>query len=137
MSDEHDREDPRPFPFEGLHVYQRAQDAWTRMRAIRELEEPWAAAVEKEIRDAAVGIARATARSRHDGAFGSELEEARGALHAAAALLDQAQRAGEAVDEGLTGLLHDGSRMLGALIRNVRQSRSEPVEQEVAAPLGS
>lgn len=130
--EDHDREEVRQFPFEGLHVYQRAQDAWTLARAAGDLD-PWAAAVEQEIRKAALGIARATARSRTNGAFGAELEEARGALHAAAALLEQASRGGDAVDEGLRGLLHDGSRMLGALIRSVGQSRVEGVEEEVAA----
>ncbi|MBW3660814.1 MAG: hypothetical protein KY397_04185 [Gemmatimonadetes bacterium] len=130
--DDQSREDVRPFPFEGLHVYQRAQEAWALARAAGEAG-PFAVAVEREIRAAALGIARATARSRANGAFGTELEEARGAIHAAAALLEQAQRAGDTVDETLRALLHDGSRMLGALIRSLGQSRAEAIEEEVAA----
>lgn len=129
--EDQDREDVRQFPFEGLHVYQRAQEAWTAARAAGDLD-PLAEAVEREVRRAVLGIARATALSRANGAFPAALEEARGAIHAAAAALEQAARDGTPVDETLRGLLHDGSRMLGALIRSVRQGRSEPAEVEVA-----
>lgn len=132
--DENGHEGVRQFPFEGLHVYQRAQDAWAVARAAGDLD-PLAAAAEREIGEAVLGIARATALSRSNGAFPAALERARGSIHAAAAALEQAARDGVEVDETLRTLLHDGSRMLGALIRSVRQPRgehAEPVEAEVA-----
>jgi hypothetical protein len=132
-SDDHDRDESRPqqFPYEGLHVYQRAQEAWSLARATL-ADDPVATAAEHEIRQAVTGIARATARSRSNGGFAAELEGARGSLHAAAALVEQLGRGGAPADEGLRTLLLDGSRMLGALIRSLAPGR-EPLESEVAA----
>jgi hypothetical protein len=117
------------FPFEGLHVYQRTQEAWTAALELAGVDPLWEA-LEGEIRRAALGIARATARSRSNGGFAAELEDARGALHAAAAVVDQLIRRGAPVD-GLRSQLADGGRMLGALIRSVAPGREEPVESEV------
>jgi hypothetical protein len=128
------REDGRQqFPFEGLHVYQRAQEAWSACLAAAD-QDPLGAEIEREVRRATIGIARATAHSRangtrHDDGFSSSLEDARASLHAAAALIEQRTRQGEAEDPELRGLLIDGSRMLGALIRTVSQ-RGEAVETE-------
>ena len=128
------REDGRQqFPFEGLHVYQRAQEAWLASLAAAE-DDPLGEAIEREIRLATVGIARATAHSRNnggrsDGGFAVGLEEARAALHAAAALIEQRARRGGPDEAELRGLLIDGSRMLGALIRTVSQ-RGEVMEAE-------
>lgn len=131
--DDRDRDEGRAqLPFEGLHVYQRAQEAWTRAPATVGAD-PLGEAVESELRRAALGIARATALSRTNGAFTAGLEEARGALHAAAALLDQMARRGTPADEAFRTLLVDGARMLGALIRSVAQPRPEASEEEVAA----
>jgi hypothetical protein len=119
----------KQFPFEGLHVYQRAQEAWTAALELAGADPLWEA-LEEEIRRAALGIARATARSRSNGGFTAELEDARGSLHAAAALVEQLSRRGTPVDGALRGMLSDGSRMLGALIRSQTASRDEPVESE-------
>jgi hypothetical protein len=133
-SERNEREDGRQqFPFEGLHVYQRAQEAWSACTAAAD-EDPLGAEIEHEIRLATIGIARATAHSRangtrHEGGFSSTLEEARGSLHAASALIEQRARRGGAADPELRGLLIDGSRMLGALIRTVSQ-RGEAIETE-------
>jgi hypothetical protein len=125
-----ERDEARPqFPFEGLHVYQRAQEAWTAALELAGADPLWEA-LEDEIRRAALGIARATARSRSNGGFSTELETARGALHAAAAITEQLARRGAPVDGTLRGLLSDSSRMLGALIRNVASGREEAVESE-------
>ena len=129
-SDDVERDEARQiFPFEGLHVYQRAQDAWAVAREGR--SDPVGEAVEREVRQAALGIARATARSRHNGGFSAELESARGSIHAAAALIDHAGRGGDPVDERLRPLLFDSSRMLGALIRSLTQPR-ETAEVDAA-----
>ena len=128
------REDGRQqFPFEGLHVYQRAQEAWSASLTAAD-EDPLGAEIEREVRLATTGIARATAHSRsngarHDDGFSYSLEQARGSLHAAAALIEQRERRGGAADPELRALLIDGSRMLGALIRTVSQ-RGEAVETE-------
>ena len=128
------REDGRQqFPFEGLHVYQRAQEAWQACLTTSE-DDPLGLDIEREIRLATVGIARATAHSRNnggrsDGGFTTALEDARGSLHAAAALIEQRARRGAADEPELRALLVDGSRMLGALIRTVSQ-RGEVVEAE-------
>jgi hypothetical protein len=128
------RDDGRQqFPFEGLHVYQRAQEAWSASLAAAD-EDPLAGEIEREVRLATTGIARATAHSRsngarHDSGFSSSLEEARGSLHAAAALIEQRERRGGTTDPELRALLIDASRMLGALIRTVSQ-RGEAVETE-------
>jgi hypothetical protein len=66
-----------------------------------------------------MGIARATARSRSNGGFAAELEGARAALHAAAAIAEQLTRRGNPPDEGLRTLLVDAARMLGALVRSL------------------
>ncbi|HUP19838.1 MAG TPA: hypothetical protein VM778_07780 [Gemmatimonadota bacterium] len=131
--DDHDRDESRPqqFPFEGLHVYQRAQEAWS-LAVATLTDDPVGSAAEHEIRQAVTGIARATARSRSNGSFTAELENSRGSLHAAAALVEQLARRGTPADEGLRTLLLDSSRMLGALIRSLAPGR-EPVESEVAA----
>ena len=122
------REDGRQqVPFEGLHVYQRAQEAWT--ASLAALAEALGPEIEQEIGRAAVGIARATAQSRSNGAFTAALEDARGALHAAAALIEQRARRGGSDEPELRTLLVDGSRMLGALIRSVSQ-RGEALEAE-------
>ncbi len=123
-----EREEPRQqFPFEGLHVYQRAQDAWSAAQSLvaGEPGDPLWAALEQEVRHAATGIARATARSRANGHFATALEEARGALHAAAAIVDQQDRRGGPSGDGLRALLSDSSRMLGALIRSLNGAREE------------
>ena len=117
-------------PFEGLHVYQRAQEAWETVLSMGGADPLWER-LEVETRKAALGIARATARSRSGGGFVAELEDARGALHAAAAIVDQAARRGDPIDDALRTRLVDSSRMLGALIRSVSQ-QAEAVE-EVAA----
>jgi hypothetical protein len=127
------RDDGRQqFPFEGLHVYQRAQEAWLASLAVID-DDPLGPEIERETRLATVGIARATAHSRANGArtdgFSSELEEARGSLHAAAALIEQRTRRGGPDEPELRAMLVDGSRMLGALIRTVTQ-RGEAVETE-------
>jgi hypothetical protein len=126
------REDGRQqFPFEGLHVYQRAQEAW--LASLATADDPLGAEIEREIHQATVGIARATAHSRTNGSrndgFASTLEEARASLHAAGALIEQRTRRGEVEEPELRTLLMDGSRMLGALIRTVSQ-RGEAVEAE-------
>ena len=126
------RDDGRQqFPFEGLHVYQRAQEAW--LASLATADDPLGAEIEREIHQATIGIARATAPSRANGSrsdgFSSALEEARASLHAAAALIEQRTRRGEAEEPELRTLLMDGSRMLGALIRTVSQ-RGEAVEAE-------
>ena len=127
------REDGRQqFPFEGLHVYQRAQEAW--LAALATADDPLGAEIEREIHQATIAIARATAHSRangsrHDGGFSSTLEDARASLHAAAALIEQRTRRGGVEEPELRTLLMDGSRMLGALIRSVSQ-RGEAVEAE-------
>lgn len=131
-SEDHERDAARQrFPFEGLHVYQRAQEAWSLALATLPAE-PVAEAIEREIGQATLGIARATARSRSNGGFEAELESARGSLHAAAALFDQLARRGIVTDDGLRTALSDGSRMLGALIRSLGNGRNEPVESEAA-----
>jgi hypothetical protein len=125
-----ERDEARPqFPFEGLHVYQRAQEAWTAALELAGADPLWEV-LEEEVRRAALGIARATARSRSNGGFTSELENARSAIHAAAAIAEQLDRRGAPVNGALRGLLSDGSRMLGALIRNVANGREETVESE-------
>ena len=126
------REDGRQqFPFEGLHVYQRAQEAW--LASLATADDPLGAEIEREIHRATVGIARATAHSRANGSrndgFSSALEDARASLHAAAALIEQRTRRGEVEEPELRTLLMDGSRMLGALVRTVSQ-RGEAVEAE-------
>ena len=127
-----DHEPRQQFPFEGLHVYQRAQEAWSLARTAL-ADDALGAAVEREIQQAATGIARATARSRSNGGFTSGLEEARGSLHAAAALVDQLARQGQPVDEELRTLLLDGGRMLGALVRSLANGREAAEPAEVAA----
>ena len=123
------REDGRQqFPFEGLHVYQRAQEAWLVALGAAG-DDPLGPEIEHEIGRATVGIARATAQSRANGGFSTVLEEARGSLHAAAALLEQRARRGGPDESELRALLVDGSRMLGALVRTVSQ-RGEPLEAE-------
>jgi hypothetical protein len=128
------REDGRQqFPFEGLHVYQRAQEAWL-VSLVATEDDPLGHEIEREIQLATIGIARATAHSRTngvrpDGGFACELESARGSLHAAAALIEQRTRRGGPDEPELRALLVDGSRMLGALIRTVSQ-RGEVVEAE-------
>lgn len=129
--DERNDERTQRFPFEGLHVYARAQDAWTAVQTASVSDPLWSS-VGDEVRNAAVGIARATARSRANGAFAGELEEARGAIHAAAALVEQLERRDVEIDDAFRGLLSDTGRMLGALIRTLRQDREEPVDAEVA-----
>ena len=126
------RDDGRQqFPFEGLHVYQRAQEAW--LASLASADDPLGAEIEREIHQATIGIARATAHSRANGSrndgFSTGLEDARASLHAAAALIEQRTRRGEVEEPELRTLLMDGSRMLGALIRTVSQ-RGEPVEAE-------
>ena len=127
------REDGRQqFPFEGLHVYQRAQEAW--LASLAGADDPLGAEIEREIHRATIGIARATAHSRpngsrNDGGFSSTLEDARASLHAAAALIEQRTRRGGVEEPELRTLLMDGSRMLGALVRTVSQ-RGEAVEAE-------
>jgi hypothetical protein len=127
------RDDGRQqFPFEGLHVYQRAQEAW--LASLADADDPLGVEIEREIHQATIAIARATAHarsngSRKDGGFSSGLEEARGSLHAAAALIEQRVRRGGVEEPELRTLLMDGSRMLGALIRTVSQ-RGETVEAE-------
>ena len=126
------REDGRQqFPFEGLHVYQRAQEAW--LASLAGADDPLGAEIEREIHQATIGIARATAHSRANGSrndgFSRRLEDARASLHAAAALIEQRTRRGEVEEPELRTLLMDGSRMLGALIRTVSQ-RGEAVEAE-------
>ncbi len=126
------RDDGRQqFPFEGLHVYQRAQEAW--LASLAGADDPLGAEIEREIHQATIGIARATAHSRANGSrndgFTSGLEDARASLHAAAALIEQRTRRGDAEEPELRTLLMDGSRMLGALIRTVSQ-RGEAVEAE-------
>jgi len=123
------REDGRQqFPFEGLHVYQRAQEAWL-VSLAASADDPLGSEIEHEIGRATVGIARATAQSRANGGFTAALEDARGSLHAAAALVEQRARRGGPDESELRTLLVDGSRMLGALIRSVSQ-RGEAVEAE-------
>ena len=123
------REDGRQqFPFEGLHVYQRAQEAWVVSLAAA-VDDPLGAEIENEIGRATVGIARATALSRANGGFTTALEDARGSLHAAAALIEQRTRRDGPDEPELRTLLVDGSRMLGALIRTVSQ-RGDALEAE-------
>lgn len=129
--DERSDERTQRFPFEGLHVYARAQDAWAAAQSAPVPDPVWSS-VEEQVRNAAIGIARATARSRTNGAFAGELEEARGAIHAAAALVEQLERRDVEIDDAFRGLLSDTGRMLGALIRTLRQDREEPVGAEVA-----
>ncbi len=131
MAREERDEARQQFPFEGLHVYQRAQEAWTAALELAGADPLWEV-LEGEIRRAALGIARATARSRANGGFAAEMEEARGALHAAAAALEQLARRGAPVDGALRGLLSDGGRMMGALIRSLAGNREEPAESEEA-----
>lgn len=129
--DQNDRDEGRQtLPFEGLHVYQRVQEAWEQARAGG--VDPLWDLLEAEVRAAALGVARATARSRANGAFATELESARGALHAAAAAADQLTRRGDEVDDVLRTKLVDSSRMLGALIRSVSQPREDAEEVTVA-----
>jgi len=123
------REDGRQqFPFEGLHVYQRAQEAWLASLAAS-ADDPLGPEIEHEIGRATMGIARATAQSRTNGGFTAALEDARGSLHAAAALIEQRAKRGGTDEPELRTLLVDGSRMLGALIRTVSQ-RGEGLEAE-------
>jgi hypothetical protein len=119
------------FPFEGLHVYQRTQEAWTAALELAGADPLWSF-LDEEMRRATLGIARATARSRNNGGFAAELEEARGAVHAAAAIVEQLERRGSATDGALRSLLSDSGRMLGALIRSVAAGREEAIESEVA-----
>ncbi|MFN2383515.1 MAG: hypothetical protein ABR559_04550 [Gemmatimonadota bacterium] len=116
-----DERNGQQLPFEGLHVYQRAQDAWGIALEAAQGEAPdgMGAVLEGELRAAALGIARASALSRENGSFASELERARGALHAGAAVLEQLERRGTPGDARLRPLLVDGSRMLGALVRSL------------------
>ncbi|CAN5254767.1 MAG: hypothetical protein H0W36_06695 [Gemmatimonadetes bacterium] len=118
-------------PFEGLHVYQRVQEAWAAAEAAAGAG-PLRGDIEAEIRKAALGIARATARSRANGDFGAELEAARGALHAAAAVADQMARRGDPAQDEFRTLLVDSSRMLGALIRSVSRAPGDPLRGEAA-----
>ena len=127
------REDGRQqFPFEGLHVYQRAQEAWLASLAGADDSAgrgDRAGDPSGDDRDrAARPRTPAQTASRNDG-FSSALEDARASLHAAAALIEQRSRRGAADDPELRTLLMDGSRMLGALIRTVSQ-RGEAVEAE-------
>lgn len=133
MADQNDREEARQqrFPFDGLHVYQRTQEAWSVARETLGTD-PLEVAIEEEIRSAALGIARATARSRENGGFAAELEHARGSLHAAAAIVEQLERHEVRIEERLGSLLVDSARMLGALIRSVTRDAID-VESEVAA----
>lgn len=108
------------FPFMGLHVYDRVQEAWT--RAQNGTEDRLHDALEVEIRRVVLDIARATARSRH-GEFRAGLETARGAIHAAGAIADQLARRGTPVEPELQVLLLDAGRMLGALVRTLPQSQ--------------
>lgn len=129
--DERDESDARDearqqLPFEGLHVYQRVQEAWTAAQVTTGTD-LLRGELESQLRQAVLGIARATARSRTNGHFGAELETARGALHAAAAVADQMARRGEPAEGDLRGLLVDSSRMLGALIRSVSRGPAEEV----------
>lgn len=65
------------FPFTGLHVYQRTQEAWT-LAQEWESDGPLVEVLLTEIQHAALGIARGTARSRgHRSFFLAELEDAR------------------------------------------------------------
>lgn len=123
------REDGRQqFPFEGLHVYQRAQEAWLASLAVA-ADDLLGPEIENEIGRATMGIARATAQSRANGGFTAALEDARASLHAAAALVEQRVKRGGPDEPELRTLLLDGSRMLGALIRTVSQ-RGEALETE-------
>ena len=103
------------------------------LASLASADDPLGAEIEREIHRATIGIARATAHSRANGSrndgFSSALEDARASLHAAAALIEQRTRRGEAEEPELRTLLMDGSRMLGALIRSVSQ-RGEAVEAE-------
>lgn len=128
--DERD-ETRQQLPFEGLHVYQRVQEAWAAAESVVGAG-PLRAQLEAEIRQAALGIARATARSRTNGNFAAELEAARGALHAAAAVIDQLARRGGPAESDLRILLADSSRMLGALIRSVSQTRGDSARGDSA-----
>lgn len=115
------------FPFTGLHVYQRAQEAWTTTHESKN-EDPLWRVLEEESQQAVLSIARATARSRHNGGFTTELETARGAIHAAGAIADQLARRGTPVDEQLQDLLSDAARMLGALIRTLQTTQAAEPE---------
>lgn len=115
------------FPYSGLHVYQRAQEAWT-LTQDSESEASLRGMLEAEVRRAVLGIARATAHVGRRDAFRVELERARGAIHAAGAIADQLARRGTPVDEELQEFLVDAARMLGALIRTLRATEgTEPV----------
>lgn len=127
-----EQETRQPLPFEGLHVYQRAQEAWTlALETAGAGGDPLLDRLADATREAALGIARATARSRAGGGFAAELERARGAVHDAAAIADQLARRGDPSDDRLRALLNDASRMLGALIRSVTQPHDEPAEAVV------
>lgn len=125
------------FPFTGLHTYQRAQEVWTRVKEHASTDPLWAF-LEAEVRCAVLGIARATALSRRNGAFRGELESARAGIHAAAAIADQLARRGTPVDEELQDLLSEAGRMLGALVRTLqngkRQRENEDKVVEAGAP---
>ncbi|MDX1624486.1 MAG: hypothetical protein R3199_10960 [Gemmatimonadota bacterium] len=126
MTEDQDRDERQQqrFPFDGLHVYQRAQEAWEVARESLG-SDPLEGEVEEEIRRAAIGIARASARSRTNGGFAAELENARGSLHAAAAIAEQLGRAGSPIEERLDALLAESAGMLGALIRSLGKSPAE------------
>jgi len=113
-----------PFPFTGLHVYHRAQSVWTALQNCAG-DDPLRSALERELGRATLGIARATALSRANGAFVVELEDARAAIHAAGAVADQLTERGISVDEALQAGLSDTGRMLGALIRTLRYNPEE------------
>lgn len=122
------------FPFEGLHVYQRIQQAWTAGLELARADPLWGK-FEVEIQ-AALGIARATARSRSNGGFADELERARGSVHAAAAIVEQLSRRGSPVGEDLRGHLAFVSRALGALVRSLHPGGTigPSSDQNVDAP---
>lgn len=124
------------FPFTGLHTYQRAQEVWTRVKE-RGTADPLWALLEAEVRCAVLRIARATALSRHDGAFATELESARAEIHAAAAIADQLARRGTPVDEELQNLLSDAARMLGALVRSLQAPSPEEGNEDRVVEAGA
>jgi len=125
------------FPFTGLHVYHRAQGAWTRLQECAGDDDPLWAVFERELERATLGIARATALSRANGGFIVGLEDARAAIHAAGAVADQLTERGVSVDEKLRAGLSDTGRMLGALIRALRYDPEEEPEEPATARGGA
>lgn len=112
-------------PFEGLHVYQRLQDAWTLASSLN-----WNDRVAEAIGSATEAVARATGTVRGGGSFSDLLIEARGHVHVAAARIEHEARAfGKDPNSDLRAMLVDASRMIGALVRTIERAETPAVPE--------